>query len=188
MSRLPELPPESMSQAVREVYERLPVKLAVFRTMAHAETCFRPLLALGTAILGATRLDPRWRELAILRVAALSGARYEWTQHVAIALAVGVSRDRIEAIERGELESPVFDEVERRVLRFTTELVRDVRVSDPTFVAVRERLSDREIVELVLAVGYYMMVARLLETAGLEFEPSGETAVEALERAKQRAS
>ncbi len=33
-----------------------------------------------------------------------------------------------------------------------------------------ERFSAREIVELILAIGYYMMVARLLETTGVEID------------------
>jgi alkylhydroperoxidase family enzyme len=157
---------------VREILERLPVQLKIFRMMAHAETNFRPLLALGTSILAQQQLSPKLRELAILRVARLSPAEYEWVQHVPIALGAGASQEQVDALERGDIEAACFDAVERAVLRFTTEVVRDVRASDATFAALAGRLSTREIVELVLAVGYYMLIARLLETTGVDIEPA----------------
>jgi alkylhydroperoxidase family enzyme len=172
MARLPYVDPASAPQSVREILERLPVQLKIFRMMAHAETNFRPLLALGTSILAQQQLSPKLRELAILRVARLSPAEYEWVQHVPIALGAGASQEQVDALERGDIEAACFDAVERAVLRFTTEVVRDVRASDATFAALAGRLSTREIVELVLAVGYYMLIARLLETTGVDIEPA----------------
>ena len=93
MARLPYVDPATAPPKVREVLERLPVQLNIFRMMAHAETNFRPLLRLGASILGEQKLDARLRELAILRVAKLSPARYEWVQHVPIAKAVGATDD-----------------------------------------------------------------------------------------------
>lgn len=174
MARLPYVDPETAPPAVREVFDRLPIHLNVFRMMAHAETSFRPMLQLGTSILGQQQLSPILRELVILRVGRLSGAQYEWTQHVPIAKAVGANDAQIAALERGDLDDPAFDAVERAVLEFATEVLRDVRASDTTLAAVRAHFSDREVVELLLTVGYYMMIARLLETTGVDLdEPAG---------------
>lgn len=41
------------------------------------------------------------------------------------------------------------------MLRFTVEVLRQPRVSDETFDLVRTCLSDRELVEVLQAVGYY---------------------------------
>src|SRR5438309_8848817 len=129
MARLPYVEPATAPEHVRELLERLPVKLNVFRMMAHAETDFRPLVGLGTAILGRQKLSAKLRELAILRVAALSPARYEWVQHVPIAQAMGATPAQVAALERGEIADDVFDAVERAVLRFPTAVPRDVRDS-----------------------------------------------------------
>src|SRR3954471_7292204 len=102
MARLPYVDPEQAPPEVREALEGLP-PLNVFRTLAHAETCLRPALRLGAAILGAQQLDAALRELAILHVARATGAEYEWVQHVAIARAAGVRDDQVEALERGDL-------------------------------------------------------------------------------------
>lgn len=177
MARIPYVDPKAAPEPVREVFERLPVQLNIFKLMAHAETNFRPLLRLGTSILGQQQLPAKLRELAILRVARLSRAEYEWVQHVPIAKAVGASDAQIAALERGDPTAECFDELERAVLRFTAEVVRDVGCSQATFEAVAKHLSSREIVELVLAIGFYMTVARLMEVAKIDLDPPAGTKV-----------
>src|SRR5207244_9990503 len=125
--------------------------------------------------LGHQQLDPKLRELVILRVATLSPARYEWVQHVSIARATGASEAQIAALERGDVTAECFDELERAVLRFATEVLRDVRTSDAAFDDVARRLSPREVVELILTVGYYMMIARLLESTAVDLDPPAGT-------------
>jgi len=174
MARLPLVDSSSAPRAVRETLEQLPVQLNIFRTMAHAETCLRPMLRLGSAILGKQQLDAKLRELAILHIAALSNARYEWTQHVPIAKATGVSETQIAALDRGEPAADCFSDFERCVLDFTEEVVINVRASDETFSRIRAILSAQEIVELIVAVGFYMTIARLAETVDVEIdEPAG---------------
>jgi len=177
VARLPYVDPASAPEHVHEVLDRLPVNLNVFRMMAHAENDFRPLVGLGTAILGRQKLSAKLREPAILRVAALSPARYEWVQHVPIAQATGAADAQIAALERGDIAADAFDPLECAVLRFTTEVVRDVRASDATFAELARRLSAQEIVELILTVGYYMMIARLLETTAVDLDPPAGTKV-----------
>ena len=181
MARLPYVDPATAPAPVRELLERLPVKLNVFRMMAHAATDFRPLVGLGSAILARQKLSPKLRELAILRVAALSPARYEWVQHVPIAQATGATAAQITALERGEIAADTFDAVERAVLRFTTEVLCDVRASEATFAEAARHLSAQEIVELIVTVGYYMLIARLLETTAVDLDPpSGTKVVDAI--------
>ena len=177
MARLPYVDPATAPEEVKKLLQALPVQLNVFRMMAHAETDFRPLVGLGTSILGRQKLSAKLRELAILRVAALSPARYEWVQHVPIAQAVGASQAQVAALERGDTEAACFDALERAVLRFTTEVVRDVRASDTAFADVQALLSPQEVVELVITVGYYMLIARLLETTAVDLDPPAGTRV-----------
>ncbi|HSD11861.1 MAG TPA: carboxymuconolactone decarboxylase family protein [Candidatus Binatia bacterium] len=175
MARLPYVMPEqAVSPEVKQTFAQLPTVLNVFKMMAHAETTFRPLVRLGSAILAQQKLSAKLRELAILRVANLSPCRYEWVQHVSLAMLMGVTRLQVDAIERDEIHAPCFDEAERLVLELATELTRGVRGSEATFERLRERFSPQEIVELILAVGYYMMVSRLIETTGVEIEPPSE--------------
>ena len=181
MARLPYVDPETAPERVREALERVP-PINIFRMTANAETAFRPWLAFGGALLSSLELDPRLRELAILHVGRLSGAEYEWVQHVPIAHAVVASEDDVAAIERGDLEAECLGADVRAALRFTTEVVRDVRASDEAFGAVSDHLSPREIVELMLVIGQYMMVARIALNADIEIDEGGAAVADAAGR------
>ena len=175
MARLPYVDPAKASDRVRETLERLPAPLKIFFMMAHAETNLRPLLRLGTSILTEQKLNAALRELAILRVARLSPAEYEWIQHVPIAQAVGVTTAQIDALRRDDITASCFNATEQLMLRFTTEVVRDVRATDEVFAQMTQRFSPQEIVELIFAIGFYMTIARLMETTGIDLEPAPGT-------------
>ncbi len=145
--------------------------LGVFRMMANAETAFRPWLRWGGVLLADLALDPLLRELAILQVARLTPhADYEWVQHVPIARSVGANEEQVAALERGDIEAGCFSAAERTVLRFTTEVVREARASDATFEAATELLSARELIELMMVIGQYMMLARVMATTELDLD------------------
>ena len=183
MARLPYVDPATAPPPVREALEAVP-PLNVFRTMAHAETAFRPWLRWGSTLLGELELNPALRELAILYVSRLTPhAEYEWVQHVPIARAVGVTDAQISALEHGDPVAASFGPLEHAVLRFTREVVRDARASDEAFVAVREALSPREIVELLMVIGQYMMLARVMATVEMELdEPAGTAVLDSSDR------
>ena len=170
MSRLPYVDPDDASPKVREALRAVP-PLNVFRLMANAESAFRPWMRWGGVLLNDLALDPLLRELAILRVAKLSpGANYEWVQHVPIARSVGVTDEQVEAIERGDIEAECFTDEQGDVLAFTTEVLHEVGASDETFAAVRAFLSPREMVELLMVIGQYMMLARAMATARIDLD------------------
>ncbi|MCP4005746.1 MAG: carboxymuconolactone decarboxylase family protein [bacterium] len=173
MSRLPYKNISDLHSSVREVYDALPLKLGIFRMFAHAERNFSSLVRLGGTILGRQMLDDKLRELAILQVARVSKAEYEWVQHVPIAERAGATKAQIAALEKGEIQASCFDELERDVLGFTSELIDHARPSDAVLEPLKQKLSAQEIVELVVAIGFYMLVARIMETTGLDLEPAG---------------
>ncbi len=180
MSRLPLVDPASAPEKVREVFEVLPVSLNIFKMAAHAETCFRPLLRLGSAILTEQELAGDIREMAVLLAAKVAGGEYEWVQHVPIAQACGVRDDQIAALERGDLSADCFDAKEKACLSFIDETARISKPSDATFAAAYAHLNEREIVELILTIGYYQMMARLTECTDTDIdEPAGTKVVEA---------
>ena len=169
MARLPYVDPGQAVPEVREALDALPA-LNIFRTLAHAETGLRPALRLGQSILTQYELDAALRELVILSVARLTGAEYEWVQHVAIGQAVGVTSEQIIALERGDADAACFDDRERLVLRAATELVEGASTTRPTLDALKAGFSDREIVELVLAAGYHRMLATLMNSVEIDLD------------------
>jgi 4-carboxymuconolactone decarboxylase len=180
MARLPYVDPEKAPEPVRDALDRVP-PLNIFRMMANAETAFRPWLRWGATLLGDLELDPLLRELAILRVARLTPhAEYEWVQHVPIAKGVGATDEHVAALERDDIEAACFSDDQRAVLRFTTEVVHDAQASDGTLEQLSQLLSAREVVELLMVIGQYMMVARVMATTRMELdEPAGPDALSA---------
>jgi 4-carboxymuconolactone decarboxylase len=178
MARLPYPDPDDQPEKVREALDRLP-PLNIFRMLSHAETAFRPYLRFGGSLLADLQLDPLVRELAILRTAQVIGAEYEWIQHVPIARAVGMTDAQLLALELEDDGSAAFDERQSAVLRFTTAAIRQPRPADELLEEVRSRLADREIVELLLVVGSYTMLGRLMTVLDLDLDgPLGTDVVD----------
>jgi alkylhydroperoxidase family enzyme len=165
MPNLPYVDRSSVAPEVGRALDGLP-DLNLFRIVAHAETAFVPWLRYGGALLTQLALDPLERELAILRVASFMGSEYEWVQHAEITEAVGGSPDQVRAVELGELDSAVFTDPQRAVLRFTT----DVLERRP--VPAMEHHSPRELVELLMVIGHYTAIAMLIAAGGIETDPA----------------
>jgi 4-carboxymuconolactone decarboxylase len=163
--------PGGLEPTTQDLLAKLP-PLNLFRMMAASERLLKEFVDLGNQILFRTALDPVLRELAIIRVGVLSGASYEVHQHDRIARSIGVPDDVIAALRVGP-DDPVFDDRQRLVLRFTDDVVANVRAGDETFGMLVETLSLREVQELTVTIGYYMLVSRFLETFGIEIESSG---------------
>jgi 4-carboxymuconolactone decarboxylase len=151
----------------REMLANLP-PLNVFRMVAGAPRAVRPFMALGRAVLS-TALDARRREMAVLRVAHATRARYEWAQHQQLARNVGVTEREIKAIG-GEDPVTSLDEEANLICRVADEVSRDVRLSDEALEQIIDRYGPRQATELILLVSYYNMVSRLLESTRVEVE------------------
>jgi alkylhydroperoxidase family enzyme len=172
VARLPLIDPETTSGDIRASFDRMPVRLNIFRMMAHAEANMIPAMRLGNSILHKQKLSAVNRELLILQTAQLEGGAYEWRQHVPIALGVGVTQAQIDAVERADYDDAALDEAERALLKFGREVVEKVRVGDAAFAGIRKHFSDQEIVEAIIALGFYMMMARLTEATETNLDPA----------------
>ncbi len=169
MARIPyfdmtQLPPDMV-----ELMKGRPA-LNLYRMLPHATTIAPGFLAMGRAILTQSELGPVLRELVILRVGALSRASYEIFQHRRVAASVGVSEAKISAalLEGG---NAALDDLEQLVLRFTDAVVQEVKAPDALFDAVAAKLTLRSLNELLLTIGFYMLVSRYLENTGVDIEP-----------------
>lgn len=77
--------------------------------------------------------------------------------------------EQITAVKEG-IDSPVFNDLEKAVLRYTDEVSLNVKSSDETFNELAGNMSHRELVELTLTIGFYNMVARFLENTEVQIE------------------
>jgi alkylhydroperoxidase family enzyme len=114
-------------------------------------------------------LEPRLRELAILRVAWRRQAEYEWTQHVLISRTAGVTDAEISRLA-GELEPADWDPVDAFVIQAADELISSARISDATWRGLAPRLGVKGLIELIHVVGNYDLIAMFMNSTGLELE------------------
>jgi alkylhydroperoxidase family enzyme len=164
--RIPYRDPQDAPEPIRKVIEGTP--LALLGVVAHADSAFEPWLRYSNTLLRGLELDPLLRELAILQVAHLSRSEYEWVQHVPIAESFGAPAELVAAIAAGEPHPPAAGEEQRAVLAFTHAVVQDGAAGEQAVADLRGRLGDRGLVELLLVIGNYLGLARLIATVGLE--------------------
>lgn len=166
MARIPLRHPDDMNTDEREQYERFPSNLT--KTLLIANSRLAAALPNTANALRAADLDARWREGIILRVAALTDSAYERMQHLDQAKKTGWSTPEIQAIESGDPATlpPGF----AAIMAFVDAIVTSPDVPDTTFDQVRARLSDRDVVTIILLVGHYTSVARLLRTLQVELD------------------
>jgi 4-carboxymuconolactone decarboxylase len=176
MPRIPPLPPDEWSPELRAILDRrLPPAHAplgehnIFSTLARHEGLFLTWMRFAGYMLGGGVLPARERELLILRTAHNCGSDYEWGQHVRIGLAAGISRAEIERIAEGPSAGD-WSEDDRTLLRAADELHRDNKVSGATWRELATSFDERGLIEIVVLVGQYHLVAFALNSLEVELE------------------
>ena len=140
----------------------------IFKMLMHSPPAMNGWMEFFTAIRQRCALDARARELAILKVAVINGADYEFDAHKPFAMAAGVTREQIDALKRGESAATLTDS-DRAVLDYTEAMTRNIKVPDAVFAAVRRHFDERRVVELTLTIGGYNLVSRFL--VAMQIEP-----------------
>ena len=103
----------------------------------------------------------------------LCEAPYEVVAHKRIGKNVGVTDEQNAALENWQ-SATCFNEVQRAALAFTDEIVRLRRPTDATFKAIAAKMTPAALIELQLAVGFYIMTSKFLETFDIDMQPVSE--------------
>jgi alkylhydroperoxidase family enzyme len=125
--------------------------------------------SLLTLLQPGRRLDPKLRELVILRTGIVGDSKFEYSQHMKVARIVGVPEEKLAAI-KGWVTSELFTPAERAVMAATDEILSRNRVEDETFAALQAHLSDPEILELFVVIGVWRMDGLFVRALHLEYD------------------
>jgi alkylhydroperoxidase family enzyme len=170
-----------VAESHRWLFERLEQNnglLNIFRAMSHSPEVLLRFMRFGSYLLENGKVDPKLRELAILRVGWLTRSQYEFSQHIAFGRRVGLSDAQIKGVGR-PAEGP-YDERERAVLAYAGELTAASAATDDTFAAVRDFMDEEQIVELTIVIGFYNMVARVLNGLRVDLDAAAQKDLDAM--------
>jgi alkylhydroperoxidase family enzyme len=172
MARLPYVDQSDLPTEHQDLLKR---NINLMRALAHNPGAARAMNGIGRYIRFDSKLDPRLRELAILQVGYLTRSEYEYSHHVKIGFDFGVSEDDVRAIAEETAGRPSgLDALAKLVLRAAREMTQGLGMSDATFGSLREQLGQPELVDLVVTIGFYNGVVRILDTLKIDVEPEYE--------------
>jgi hypothetical protein len=92
-----------------------------------------------------------------------------------VAAQAGVPSTQVEAVldhPQGSVDRTLFDSLECRVLDFTDAVVCQVKAPPEMFDALAAQLPPQQLMEIVMTIGYYMLVCRVLENFEVDLEGS----------------
>jgi 4-carboxymuconolactone decarboxylase len=187
-ARLPARRPEELNARQRDVYDAITrgrradgpklfetagpqgELLGPFAAMVAHPVVGEPLQRLGEALRYETSLPTPAREVVILAVAAHHRSEYEWYAHAAVARHAGIAPDVVEALREGEEPLGVDDATRAAWCLARAQLGRD-RFGDADFAAAESALGTTGIVEVTALVGYYSLLAQLIDVFQLTPPP-----------------
>lgn len=169
--RIPPLPPSERSGEIRDLLDRTRGASGpdsnIFTTLVRSPQLFRRWLGFSGRLADGV-LSARDRELAILRTAANCEAEYEWGQHEQMASSC-LRPDEIARVLAGP-DHPGWSDWERTLLRAADELHGRYCITDATWEALATAYDDEALIEFVMLVGHYHLLAMALRTFGVELD------------------
>lgn len=175
MARVPFATREGMSTEDQKVWDEIETSRGGVAPN-YAALLNNPQAAGNMAVLGGyaryeTPLPPRIKALAVLTSAREANGSYVWTVNQPAAKAAGLSQEIIDSIH--ERRAPVgLDANDASVVQFVLELLRQHKISDTTFEAVRAQIGDSGVVDMLIVSGYYHTLAHCLQALEVEL-PEG---------------
>ena len=166
--RIPPLPESEWDETVAGVVKATG-PLNVITTIARHPDLFKAWIGLGTMLLTKGSLPARDRELAILRTAHNCACTYEWTHHAALGRDAGLTDGELTALESG-LDEHFWAPRDRAIVSAADELHFAGTLNDVSWAALADHFDEPGLIELVMLIGHYEMIAYTLNALGVQLE------------------
>jgi len=145
--------------------------LNVYKLLLHNPALARTWFDHNSAVRWKTSLSDRLREIVIIRIAYLNGVDYVIAQHVpGLALAEGLTLAECDALKDWKAVE-LFEARERAAVAYAEAMTLKTSVPDDVFAEVRRHFNEREIVELSVLIGTYIMHNRVMKALAIDLEP-----------------
>jgi alkylhydroperoxidase family enzyme len=135
--------------------------LNLYRVLLNSPCIAEAWQAFNSVIRYKSQLDEQARELAIMRVAQLAGADYQFQIHATrYAPEAGITPQQIAALGGSE-HSSLFQPAHRALLAYADAMTVSIEVPDDVYDKLRRHYNDAQIVELTVLIGAYNMHTRV---------------------------
>ncbi len=167
--RLPTIPPDQYTAEQKQASEeflaarKVPV-FGPFEPMMYSPDVMNLARSMGDYLRFHSSIGNTLSELVILVTSREWSQDYEWSYHYPIALKAGISKSIADAIADGRRPTAMSAD-EEIVYDFTTELLKNKRVSDATFDRAEQRFGKKGAVDMTAIAGYYGLLAMQLNMA-----------------------
>lgn len=162
------VPYREKSDMAAEDQDLFPPNINLRRALSNNPAAARAMGVQAMYLRHHSKLDARLRELAILVVASTAGNPYEWVHHVDHGRKAGITDPEIRAISSGIVS--IFTPLERAIIAAAREMTVASTVADETFAVLREGLDNAEIVDLIMSIGFYCGVLRILGALQIDMD------------------
>ena len=171
MPRLPQVEREQLNAEDQAVYDEIEESRGGVRgpytMLIHSPQLCSKVAATGEYLRFHSVLSPALREVVTLATAREAGSQYVFTAHARLARQANVPEATIDALKRGDTpECAPADEA--LVMEYVRELLRDRRVTEPTFKAAKDRFGVQGTVDITGIVGHYMSVIQVINAFEVE--------------------
>lgn len=139
----------------------------LFLTLGRHRPLFRGWLHFAGRLMPGGTLPRRDTELVILRVAQLTGCRYELEHHRRLGRRAGITEADMARLAEGA-DVTGWTGRERVLLAAVDELHERRDLSDAAWSGVRDHLDERAAIELVLLVTHYEMLATTIDVLRIQ--------------------
>jgi len=139
----------------------------LFTTLVRYPKLFKRWSVFANHILFKSSLTAEDRELAILRIAWLTQADYEWGQHVLIARDAGMSDNTIARVRNGS-DDEGWNAAQSALLLAVDQLHSECEIDGACWDALLQHLSEKQILDLIFTVGNYRLLASVMRSVKVE--------------------
>jgi alkylhydroperoxidase family enzyme len=137
------------------------------RVLAHHPRILGNVVALGGSLMYKSGLTERLREVAIFRVAARTRSNYEWAMHRALfAQRCNIDEAQLEALKADQVDGSLFTHEEQLAIAAVDELHDTSTISDATWKAMAAIWAPQQLLEIIVLVGHYHLVAFFMNATG----------------------
>ena len=137
------------------------------RVLAHQPRLLGNIVALGGSLMYKSGLSARLREIAIFRTAVRTRCDYEWAMHRALfEESCGITANELEALHTGLWDAECWTEQEQLMIAAADQLHDQSTISAETWAAMGKHWAPAQLLEVVVLIGHYHLVAFFMNATG----------------------